>query len=340
MTPTKATWSQRMLAASVAPFVPLSFGHAGFAVRSRLFADPLLALDLAGQTHVVTGATSGIGEATARGLLQRGADVVALVRPGAKADAFAARARDLTPMAPATAPGRLHLEPCDLADLDQSVAAARRVAARHPRLHGLALNAGLLAGTRTLTAQGHETSFAVHVVVASRLIAELRPALAAAAGRVVFVSSGGMLLQPVDPTDLGWLERPWDGTRAYAQAKRVQVELAQRWATLLDASGVRVDAMHPGWAATPGVDRSLPTFASVLGRALRSPEEGADTLLWLLATQEPRGPSGGFFFDRERVQSDALPWTRSDGTTRARIWHQVAAWAGHDDGGWVAGQRA
>lgn len=333
--PSQPSLSNRAIAAALAPIVPLSFGHAGFAARSRLFADPGLDIDLRGQVHVVTGATSGIGEATAVGLLRRGADVVVLARPGGKAEAFAARVAATTARPDGPPLGRVTVEFCDLADLEQSVAAARRVVARHPRLNGLALNAGLLAPGRTLTAQGHETSFAVHVVVASRLIAEFRAPLTATSGRIALVTSGGMLLERVDPNDLGWSTRPWNGTRAYAQAKRVQVLLTERWAALLDASGVRVDAMHPGWAATPGVERSLPRFAAALGHSLRSAEQGADTLLWLLATQEARGPSGGLFFDRARVGSEILPWTRSGATTRARVWRQVAEWAGHDDGGVV-----
>lgn len=316
---------QRARAAALGPVVPLSFGAPGFAARRATFADPGIAVDLRGLRYAVTGATSGIGKATALGLLQRGAHVEVLARPGGKADALAAQAEAL-------APGRLTLWHADLADLDATIAAAQALRAACPQLDGLALNAGLLAPNRHLGPQAVEQSFAVHVVTATRLLLELRPALAEAArlrgeARVVWVSSGGMLLEAIDVDDLGWLHRPWDGTRAYAQAKRVQVVLAEHFAAALAGDGIRVDAMHPGWADTPGVERSLPRFRRALGSLLRDAEAGADTLLWLLATAEERGASGSFFFDRAAVATEPLPWTRTRPADRERIVDEVLALA-------------
>lgn len=323
--PSSGIWV-RARAAALGPIVPLSFGQPGFAARRATFSDPNLDVDLRGLRYVVTGATSGIGRATALGLLERGAMVGVLARPGDKTQTFRVEAERL-------APGRLHVWTCDLSDLDATAAAAADIAARWEAIDGLALNAGALLDQRHLTPQGHETSYAVHVVTPTRLLETLRPALAEAArrrgeSRVVWVSSAGMLLEAIDPDDLGWTERPWDGTRAYAQAKRVQVVLAERFADELAADGIRVDAMHPGWADTPGVERSLPRFRKVLGHLLRSPEAGADTLLWLLVTHEDRGETGGFFFDRHRTPTETLPWTRTSPTTRAAIWRRIRAQAG------------
>ena len=84
-----------------------------------------------------------------------------------------------------------------------------------------------------------------------------------------------MYLQSLDLDDWSWVRRPWDGTRAYAQAKRAQVDLVVEAAERAERP-LQV-AMHPGWAATPGVRDSLPAFERSMRPLLRSPEEGADT---------------------------------------------------------------
>ncbi len=65
--------------------------------------------------------------------------------------------------------------------------------------------------------------------------------------------------------------------------------------------------MHPGWADTPGVQDSLPGFQRLTRPILRTPEQGADTLVWLTATEVP---SGGFWLDRQERATVRLPWTR------------------------------
>ena len=77
------------------------------------------------------------------------------------------------------------------------------------------------------------------------------------------------------------------GTEQYARAKRAQVVLNEMWAERFGTLGIHFHAMHPGWASTPGVDASLPTFSKVMGPLLRSPEQGADTLVWLAADDDP-----------------------------------------------------
>jgi NAD(P)-dependent dehydrogenase (short-subunit alcohol dehydrogenase family) len=113
---------------------------------------------------------------------------------------------------------------------------------------------------------------------------------------------------------------------AYARAKRAQVTLAELWAERLAPAGVAVHAMHPGWADTPGVERSLPTFRKVLGPLLRTAAEGADTLVWLAVDPAAvAGPSGRFWLDRRPRPVHRLAATRRADTPaeRARLW----AWA-------------
>jgi NAD(P)-dependent dehydrogenase (short-subunit alcohol dehydrogenase family) len=123
----------------------------------------------------------------------------------------------------------------------------------------------------------------------------------------------------------------YNGTEQYARAKRAQVALNEMWASRFADSGIRFHAMHPGWAATPGVDASLPTFAKVMGPLLRTPAQGADTLVWLSADDgEPLRTNGRFWLDRRQRSLHKLPTTRRTDTParRAELWEWVIDRAG------------
>ena len=104
------------------------------------------------------------------------------------------------------------------------------------------------------------------------LIGSLLPLLARTPGsRVIAVTSGGQYAQAIDVDDLEDGAGPYDGTRAYARAKRAQVTLIREWARRLGPAGIRFDSMHPGWADTPGLSEALPGFARLMGPLLRTP---------------------------------------------------------------------
>ena len=114
--------------------------------------------------------------------------------------------------------------------------------------------------------------------------------------------------QVVALDDLQYEKTTYDGSRAYARTKRALVTLTEMWAEQLQDSGVVVHAMHPGWADTPGVETSLPRFYRVTKPLLRSPAQGADTIVWLGAAAA--GPSGRFWHDRAQRPVHLLPTTR------------------------------
>jgi dehydrogenase/reductase SDR family protein 12 len=97
------------------------------------------------------------------------------------------------------------------------------------------------------------------------------------------------------------------------------VVLAEKWSQFFGA-GVSVYSMHPGWADTAGVRSSLPRFYRVTRRLLRTPEQGADTIVWLAVRQAPPAPSGAFWFDRQARAQHYLPWTREDPVAREMLW--------------------
>ena len=105
----------------------------------------------------------------------------------------------------------------------------------------------------------------------------------------------------------------------------------REWARRLRARGVVVNAMHPGWADTPGVQASLPGFADVVGGQLRTPAEGADTIVWLAAAPEARATTGRLFLDRRVRPFDRVPGTRVSPADRQALWDRVVELTGEAD---------
>ena len=103
--------------------------------------------------------------------------------------------------------------------------------------------------------------------------------------------------------------------------------LAERWAEELAGTGVVVHSMHPGWADTPGIKGSLPGFERVMRPLLRSPEQGADTIVWLAAADEPARMTGRFWCDRQIRSTHRLGRTRETAEERERLWNAVEAFA-------------
>ncbi|MCA1781315.1 MAG: SDR family NAD(P)-dependent oxidoreductase [Dermatophilaceae bacterium] len=288
------------------------FSAIGYAVRRRLPtwpADPAPHA-LRGAHVAVTGATSGLGHATARQLSRLGAHTHLIVRNRDKAEQVAA---DL--------PGPSTIWLCDLSDLDSVRRCSGEIAAAAPPLAGLVHNAGALPPKRTESPQGHEMTMAIHVLGPVLMTELLQPLLAPQQARVVFVTSGGMYAQGLPVRNPNYERGQYSGSTAYARSKRTQVELsgilAERWAPL------RLYAMHPGWAETPGVTQQLPTFDKVMGPILRDADAGADTTTWLLAS-EPAPPDGGLWMDRRERPTAFLGRNEPTDEQRRAMWEWVA----------------
>jgi NAD(P)-dependent dehydrogenase (short-subunit alcohol dehydrogenase family) len=134
-----------------------------------------------------------------------------------------------------------------------------------------------------------------------------------------------MYASPLKVADLQ-MGDDYKGSEQYARAKRAQVTLNEMWAARVSPTELVFHAMHPGWADTPGVRESLPTFRKVVGPLLRTPEQGADTLVWLAADPvEPLASSGRFWLDRRQRSIHKLPTTKKTDTLerRQRLWDWV-----------------
>jgi NAD(P)-dependent dehydrogenase (short-subunit alcohol dehydrogenase family) len=334
------TLTFRALDALYGALVVPSFGAPGYRLRARRWRADALPDALAGRRYVVTGANAGLGLALARGLARRGGEVAMVCRNRGRGEAAAAQVLEAANQA--RSGGAAWLVLADLSSMAQARDAAAQVAARWPTLDALINNAGVMLHQREVTAEGLERTFATNVLSGCLLTGALRGCLARAArrgdgsGRVVHVTSGGMYTQRLDVGDLLWERKPYDGVVAYAQTKRAQVILNRRWSQALASDGVTSNAMHPGWAATPGVSQSLPRFAQVMGRWLRDADQGADTALWLATSPEAQGEQGGLFLDRARRAEHVLPHTRSTQADEQALWARCASWLDALAPGWAA----
>jgi dehydrogenase/reductase SDR family protein 12 len=131
------------------------------------------------------------------------------------------------------------------------------------------------------------------------------------------MASGGMYTVPRNLRHMAQSDPArFNGTAAYGTHKRAQLVLSDRW-TQPDA-GLRAYTMHPGWVDTAGVQRSLPLFRKLLGPVLRSPAQGADTALWLLAERPPTQP-GALWFDRAPRPAHVFAATRTPRASEDQI---------------------
>jgi hypothetical protein len=101
----------------------------------------------------------------------------------------------------------------------------------------------------------------------------------------------------------------------------MQVVLAEQLGAAFTApNDPVVHSMHPGWVATPGVSDSIPGFEKVAGPILRTPDLGADTIVWLAAVPEAARSTGRFWCDRRIRPTHLLPWQQDDPAARQKLW--------------------
>ena len=289
-----------------------SFTNFGYRLHSRGFE--AIDGDMRGKTVLITGATGGLGLATARALAGMGARVVIVGRNGPKlADAAGAVSGEVL-----TLKADLSL----LAEVDRLAGEFTQVA---DRLDVLVNNVGVLNPERLVTSEGVEatlaTNLAGHFLLTNRLAGLLAHS---APARVINVTSGGMYSEKIRPADLQFEQAEYRGTASYSRTKRAQVILTEMWAERFDGTGVVVHAMHPGWAKTAGVERSLPTFNRVMQPFLRTPEQGADTIVWLAsAGGRAETDSGHLWFDRAVVPTHLTPSTVETPSDRDLLWSEL-----------------
>lgn len=305
------SWPATVLDSALEATIVGSFSKIGFAVRRRLYDLSPVVADLSNQVAILTGGTSGIGRATVAGLLANGARVHLTSRSRERAEEAVAELNE------GGLSGTAVGHSLDTGDFDSIRRFAGDIAGAEPRIDMLINNAGALTDEYRTDERGMELTLSSHLVGPYLLTNLLRPHLASGA-RVLWMSSGGMYTQQLDVDKIEMGEADYRGAVAYARAKRGQVEmvthLGPRW-----APDVLMHSMHPGWVDTAGVDAGLPGFGKIMGPILRSPEQGADTQIWLAAAGGVGEAPGQFWHDRRPRRTVYLPGTSTDEASRRRL---------------------
>lgn len=267
---------------------------------------------LSGKVCLVTGATSGIGAATARALAARGATVIVAGRDPARC---ARRAAALERAGGAAVP-----LVADLASQREVRDLAATVARRFARLDVLVNGAGATYRRRTLTADGVERTLAVNHLAPFLLTGLLLPCLAASpSARVVNVCSAAHARATLDLDDLQGARR-WERVDAYARSKLALLLFTYALARRLEGTRVTANAVDPGLAATRlGADAGWLRYRlrNLLRPGLASADEAARTVVWAAASPELEGRSGRYL----RACAEARSSARSlDAALAERLW--------------------
>lgn len=249
-----------------------------------------------GKTVIVTGANTGMGLATSVAMARRGAEVVMACRSRTRGEAA------LAEVIRQSGSGSVRLMLCDLASFDSIRSFAAEFLALYPKLDVLINNAGVVMLKRQLTQDGYEMDFGVnhlgHFLLTRLLLDTLK---AAEQGRIVVVASGAYKIGKLYLDD-HTLSRGFNPAKAYARSKLANILFTRKLAEELRGTAVTVNCLHPGAVGTSiGVNRETGFGRSILqllSPFFLSPEQGADTAIYLATEPELKGVSGGYFYRR------------------------------------------
>jgi NAD(P)-dependent dehydrogenase (short-subunit alcohol dehydrogenase family) len=269
---------------------------------------------MGGKVILITGGTSGIGKAAATALAGMGATVVITGRNEERGK------RALQEVREESGNDGVELILADLTVQDEVRRLAEELRERHNQLEVLVNNAGLVLSERTETPDGIETQLAINHLAPFLLTNLLLDLLKESApSRIVTVSSDAHRWAKIDLDDLQSRKR-YRGMQVYGKTKLANIMFTYELAERLEGTGVTANCMHPGGVNTNfGNNQGGPMnlLFRLFKPFMRSPEQGADTLIYLASSPEVEGMTGKYLADRKvKAASDAA----YDETTRKRLW--------------------
>ncbi|CAF1347306.1 unnamed protein product [Adineta steineri] len=296
------------------------YTRSGFESAAKGFNHTDIEVDLT-DTHVmITGANSGIGKVTALECAQRQAHVYMVCRDELRGK----EAREEIIYKSNNHNVELHI--CDLSQPKDVLKFTKEFVQSKKPLNILCNNAGCMINERQLIDNEYEANFATNTLGTYILTTNLIPVLTNnPPARVFTTSSGGMYISRLDPDDLNSTQMSsFKGDLVYSQNKRQQVVMMERFAQRY--SSIFFASWHPGWVDTPALRSAMPSFYTKMQTRLRTPEQGADTLVWLCCLKDVanRYINGEFFQDRTVVSKHLpLAWTKSSNEEDERFMNNL-----------------
>jgi NAD(P)-dependent dehydrogenase (short-subunit alcohol dehydrogenase family) len=267
---------------------------------------------------LITGATSGIGKATAMGLANMGASVVMVGRDRGRGEAAMADIKEKSGNA------SVDLMLADVSSQEEIRRLADEFKEAYPQLDVLINNAGVFRSKRITTADGIETTFAVNHLAYFLLTNLLLDVLKTSApSRIVNVSSGAQSNATIDFDDLQG-EKGYKGPKAYSQSKLATVLFTYELARRLEGAGVTANCLHPGVVGTnfgSGVSGVFGFMVRALTPLTISPEKGAETSIYLASSPVVESLSGRYFVKKAEARSSDVSY---DDRLARRLWEVSA----------------
>jgi NAD(P)-dependent dehydrogenase (short-subunit alcohol dehydrogenase family) len=275
-----------------------------------------------GKTVVITGGTSGIGEAAAVGLARMGARIVLVARDRSRGNATLARLND-------SAPGIAHsVHSADLLRLAEVKRIAAQIADQESRIDILINNAGALFATRKLTEDGLERTFALNHMAYFVMTDGLRERLLASSpARIINTASASHQGATLEFDDLQSANR-FGPMKAYGRSKLCNILFTRELARRLHGTGVTANSLHPGFVATRFGDQSGGVISHLVGLAkffATTPAKGAETIVYLASSPDVAAATGHYYYK----SVPTVPSLRAqDDRAALLLWQRSAALAG------------
>jgi len=263
---------------------------------------------------LITGATSGIGKATAVSLAQKGYKLLLVARSREKGESLQQEILGMSP----SAPPELYI--ADLSSQSSIRTLVKTIQRNHARIDVLINNAGGIFGSHVTTVDGIELTFALnhlgYFLLSNLLLDQLK---AGGNSRIVNVSSQAHRLGTRNLDDQSSGEEH-SAMKSYAQSKLANLLFTYELSRRLADTPITVNALHPGSVRT-NFGRELPGVGGAFFRyfdfLLRSPEKGAETVIWLASADEAAGITGKYFLDKKEIRSSQISY---DVELAKRLW--------------------
>lgn len=253
------------------------------------------------KTAIITGATSGIGFETALAIAKKGYNTVLVSRTKEKLE------NTKQEIIKESDNKNVSYFVADLSLIADIRRVAEEIKAAHPTIDILINNAGAMFSERQETKEGIELTFATnhinYFLLTNLLLDNIK---ASPEGRVISVSSEAQkMIRSINWDDLEF-EKKFKGLKAYSQSKLFNAMFTYKLAKDLQNTNVTANCMHPGGVNT-GFGKNtkgfMRFFVGLIFPLMRSPEKGAETLIWLATSDDVKGVSGKYFYDKKEIKS-------------------------------------